>query len=156
MYTNKIIILEKSTENSVTVKVSTQWEYIQEYWYFCSSVLRNLLITHESWSRYLERKHTQDHRHDKGWLFYCCRRCKSITDYTELLLMYSRTATKKTTVQSTPSSASQRSYRTNTSLHAFQFAAFAICSPVIHPPSFMFQFFVTAILSAVIHFIRTI
>ena len=74
--------------------------------------------------------------HDKGLLQSCCRRCKSISACTMLRFLCSRVACKKAIVQSTPCSVSQRACWTNTSLHAFQSAAFAICSPVIHPPSF--------------------
>jgi hypothetical protein len=57
----------------------------------------------------------------------------SLSLITELLLMYSRTTTKKTTVQSTPSSGSQLSNKKNTSLNVFQSGTFAICHSVMHP-----------------------
>ena len=84
-----------------------------------------LKCTSEPWWQDLERKHTQHRCHDIDWKHSCRWRRNSITD-TELLILCSRAATKrKTNIKSTPSSVSQRSKRTNSSLHAFQFAAFA-------------------------------
>ena len=94
----------------------------------CSSALKNLLRIDDPWSRELERKHTQNHQHDQGWLHNCRCLCKSITACTVLC---ARTGTKKTTIQSTPPSVAHRSNRTNTSLHPVQSAAFAICHSVI-------------------------
>jgi hypothetical protein len=123
---------QKSIQSLLSLHISHMWCSISSHsWHFCASALNNLLYTHEPWCQHLERKHTQYHLHDKGWLHSCSWRCKSITACTVILLLWSRAVTKKTTVRSTPVSVSQRSNRTITSLHAFQSAAFTICHSVI-------------------------
>ncbi len=114
-----VLTKEKSQKNIqalLSLHISNIWCSISSHLcHFCSSALNNFLSTHEPWCPHIERKHTQHHLHDKGWL----------------LLLCSRAVTKKTTIRSTPVSVSQRSNRTITSQHAFQSAEFAICHSVI-------------------------